>query len=122
MFNLYTASSRKIPFVSFWANKGIAFNKAATIEFDIDRFAFAQVYFDKDSYVVAIKFTNNQSGDALKITTHKSNNCKLLGDRGFCAIYKIKTGRYLAKKTTIKDIPIKNEEVLISCKVDRADN
>lgn len=84
------------PKISIWDRGQIMFNKGAIHRFEIDKYKYAVIYYDKDSNRIGFSFTNDQYEDgALKITNR--NSAISISVRAFLQYYNInhdKTKRY----------------------------
>jgi len=74
-FEKFTETGRSFtPKISIRANGQIGFNRGAVNRFDIDRFDYVAVYFNKKTSQIAIQFHNNENQEgAIKIVKRENN-------------------------------------------------
>jgi len=75
--------------VSIHKNGQIAFNSRAIQGFSLDRFKYADLYFDKTTRRIGIQLTNTKGIGSRKITI--LNNYALISSKGFCKHFGIDT-------------------------------
>ena len=84
-----TRSRGLIPKVSIWSRGQIGFNKSAVAKFEIDKFDYLVLFYDKDSKRIGIKLTNDQEEGAIKIIRKLASGGALVSAKSFLFHYDI---------------------------------
>lgn len=92
-----TRSRIDTPKASIWSRGQIGINHSAVVEYGIDSFRYAVLYYDEESNLIGIEFTENKNAEgAVKLVFRKSSGISFSA-RAFLKTFKIdysETRRY----------------------------
>lgn len=92
-----TGSRLDIPKVSIWTRGQVGFNQGATIEFKLDSYGYAILYYDADEKKIGIEFTNKKTADGANKLVQRKNSGVSFSATAFLKTFKIdysKTRQY----------------------------
>ena len=90
-FEKFTRTGARIgtPMVSIWARGQIGFNQAVVDDYEIDKFEFVVLYYDKDTKRIGLEFTNNKMAEGACKLAFRKNAGVSISAIAFLKTYKI---------------------------------
>ena len=84
-----TGSRLDTPKVSIWTRGQIGFNQGATLEFGLDSYKYAILYFDEDDNKIGIEFTNDKTSEGANKLVQRKNSGVSFSATAFLKTYKV---------------------------------
>ena len=78
-----------VPEISITEYGQIVFNGASLVKFDLEKYSFSTLYYDKENKKIGIKLTNDESDEGKRLI-RKRKNYATIGAKLFLLYYNIK--------------------------------